>query len=104
MKIIVSYLGKKKEHTIKAVKGQDSLLEAAKQEVRSLQRLSPEQPRVVSVIMECYRKGFQKKGCIFNTYFVLLAAGMTEEAERLRTRFKSLHDIDVAKEPTRNPV
>ena len=101
MKVIVRYLGRKKEHTITAVKGQDFLFEAAKQELKGL---DPQQPRTVSVIMECYRKGFPKKSMIFNTYFVLLAAGMAEEAERLRERFKIQFDIDIAKEPVQNPV
>ena len=101
MKVIVSYLGRKKEQTVKSVKGRDFLFEAAKQELKGL---DPQQPRTVSVIMECYRKGFPKKATFFNTYFVLLASGMTEEAERLRARFKEQFDIDVAKEPTRNPV
>jgi hypothetical protein len=101
MKVIVRYIGKKVEQTVKTAKGKDFLFEAAKQELKGM---DPQQPRLVSVVMECYRKGFPKKAMFFNTYFVLLAAGMTEEAERLRARFKEQFDIDVAKEPTRNPA
>lgn len=96
MKVIVSYLDKREEHTIKSVKGQDFLFEAAKQE---LMGLGLNKPREVSVIMRCHRKGFPKKAMFFNTYFVLLAVEMTEEAERLRTRFKTQFGIDVAEEP-----
>lgn len=97
MKIIVSYLGKKEEYKVKAVKGRDSFLEAAKQSMRSL---DPKQPRNVSVILACHRKGMKKQH-FFNTYFVLLAAGMTQEAENIRTRFRTGFGIDLAQEPAK---
>lgn len=97
MKVIVSYLCKKVEQTVKPVKGQDSFLEAAKMTMRDL---DPKGPRGVSVVLACHRKGFRKQH-FFNTYFVLLAAGMTQEADTLRRRFQEGFGIDLAKEPAK---
>jgi hypothetical protein len=97
MKVIVQYLCKKVEQTVKSVKGKDSFLEAAKMTMRDL---DPAQPRGVSVILACHRKGLKKQH-FYNTYFVLLAAGMTTEAETLRTRFKAGFGIDLAQEPAK---
>ena len=97
MKVIVRYLGKSEEYSSEFTKQQDAYLEAAKQAMR---RLDPNKPRNVSVVMECCQKG-TKRSHFYNTYFVLLAAGMTTEAERIRTRFKKGFDIDLAKEPAR---
>lgn len=97
MKIVVQYLGKKVEQIVKSVKGRDSFLEAAKMTMRDL---DPQQPRNVSVILACHRKGMRKQH-LFNTYFVLLAAGMTVEAERVRDRFKEGFGIDLAQEPAK---
>lgn len=99
MKVIVRYLGKKEEFTVKATKGKDVFFEAAKQAMKSL---DPQQPRNVSVVLECHRKGVLKSH-FFNTYFVLLAVGMTEEAERIRTRFQTGFGIDLSKEPIKSP-
>ena len=100
MKVIVSYLGKSEEYDSKFTKQKDAYLDAAKQAMRSL---DPNSPRKVSVILECCRKG-TKRSHFYNTYFVLLSAGMTIEAERVRSRFKEGFGIDLAKEPARNPV
>ena len=97
MKVIVSYLGKSEEYGSEFTKQQDAYLDAAKQAMKSL---DPPKPRNVSVVMECCRKG-TKRSHFYNTYFVLLAAGMTQEAERIRSRFKTQFDIDLAKEPAR---
>ena len=99
MKIVVRYLGKKKEFSVKSIGGKDAFLEAAKQAMKTL---DPQQPRIVSVVLECHRKGMLKSH-FFNTYFVLIAAGMTAEAERVRTRFKSGFGIDLATEPAKAP-
>lgn len=99
MKIVVRYLGKKEEHILKAVKGKDVFLEAAK---LSMKNLDPTQPRNVSVVLECHRKGMRKSH-FYNTYFVLLAAGMTQEAENIRTRFRTGFGIDLANEPAKAP-
>jgi hypothetical protein len=97
MKVIVSYLGKSEEYTSKFTKQQEAYLDAAKQ---AMKNLDPTQPRNVSVILQCCRKG-TKRSHFYNTYFVLLAAGMAEEADRIRSRFKTQFDIDLAKEPAR---
>lgn len=97
MKVIVQYLCKKVEQTVKSVKGKDPFLEAAKM---TMQDLDPKQPRGVSVILACHRKGLRKQH-FYNTYFVLLAAGMTVEAERIRARFKEGFGIDLAQEPAK---
>ena len=97
MKVVVQYLRKKVEQKVKSNKGQDPFLEAAK---KTMQDLDPQAPRGVSVILACHRKGFRKQH-FYNTYFVLLAAGMMEEAEILRTRFKSGFGIDLAQEPAK---
>ena len=99
MKVVVRYLGKKEEFVVKSIKGTDAFLEAAKQAMKSL---DPQQPRNVSVVLECHRKGMRKSH-FYNTYFVLLAAGMTEEAERVRARFKTGFGIDLATEPAKAP-
>lgn len=97
MKVIVSYLGRSEEYSSKFTKQQEAYLDAAKQAMKSL---DPSKPRKVSVILQCCRKG-TKRSHFYNTYFVLLAAGMTEEAKRIRNRFKVQFDIDLAKEPAR---
>lgn len=94
MKVIVRYLKRKGEHSVKPIKGRDFLLEAAKRELRAM---DPKKPMTLSVIMECYRKGRRSKAKFFSTYFVLLAAGMTKEARRFRKNVKTLFDIDIAK-------
>ena len=99
MKIVVRYLGKKKEFSVKSFKGKDVFLEAAKQ---AMQSLDPLQPRIVSVVLECHRKGALKSH-FFNTYFVLLAAGMKQEAEHVRTNFKTGFGIDLSTEPAKAP-
>jgi len=97
MKVIVSYLGKSEEYDSEFTKQQDAYLDAAKQ---AMLKLDPMKPRKVSVIMECCCKG-ERRSRLYNTYFVLLAAGMTTEAERIRERFKRMSGIDLAKEPAR---
>jgi hypothetical protein len=98
MKVIVRYLGKAEEFNSDCTIQKDAYLDAAKQAMKSL---DPSKPRNVSVVLECCRKG-TKRSHFYNTYFVLLAAGMTTEAERIRDNFKRGFDIDLAKEPARN--
>lgn len=97
MKVIVRYLGKSEEYSSEFAKQQEAYLDAAKQAMKSL---DPTKPRNVSVVMECCRKG-TKRSHFYNTYFVLLSAGMTDEATRIRARFLNDHGIDLAKEPAR---
>lgn len=55
----------------------------------------------VSIIMECYDKKDEKdpnKHFIYNTYFVLVNAGLHEKAEMLRLNFLKMNKIDLRKE------
>jgi hypothetical protein len=55
----------------------------------------------VAIIMECYEKKDEKKPdkhFIYNTYFVLINAGLYEKAELLRLNFLKLHGIDIQKQ------
>ena len=87
--------GKTEEYIIKVSKGHDTFFDAAKQ---AMQKLDSTQPRNVSVILECHQKG-RRKSHFYNTYFVLLSAGMSAEADALRCRFQQEFGIDLAKEP-----
>jgi hypothetical protein len=55
----------------------------------------------VSVVMECYDKNDEKdpyKHIVYNTYFVLINAGLHEKAEMLRLNFLKVNKIDLQKQ------
>jgi len=55
----------------------------------------------VTVVLECWeKKDFKKldKHFCYNTYYVLINAGMYEKAEMLRLNFIRMHGIDLQKE------
>lgn len=55
----------------------------------------------VTVVLECWeKKDFKKldKHFCYNTYYILINAGMYEKAEMLRLNFIRMHGIDLQKE------
>lgn len=58
----------------------------------------------ISIIMECYEKKDENKPdkhYCYNTYFVLINAGMPEKAEMLRLNFLKENKIDLQKQSLR---
>jgi hypothetical protein len=55
----------------------------------------------ITVVLECWeKKDFKKldKHFCYNTYYILINAGMYEKAEMLRLNFIRMHGIDLQKE------
>ena len=111
MKVIVKYLNVKDEYLIEDKEGSDALLEAATLSLKDRESTAKElseksgvrYPFTLPCVMECYVKSWRdtKKHVIFNTYYVLQAAGMKKHAETLRTKFREQFNVDLSKEPYR---
>ena len=79
----------------------DVYMEAA---TRSIEKKKDESQFKVAVVMECWEKKDVKipdKHFVYNTYFVLVNAGLHTKAEMLRINFMKLHQIDLQKENIR---
>lgn len=79
----------------------DVYVEAA---TRAIEKRTPLEGFKVTVVLECWEKKDQKrpdKHYCYNTYRILINAGMHEKAEMLRMNFKNMHGIDLQKESMR---
>lgn len=76
----------------------DVYVEAA---TRALEKRKDGEKFLVTVVMECFLKSDAKKAYkhyIYNTYFVLVNAGLYFKAEMMRLNFIKSHNIDLRKE------
>lgn len=76
----------------------DVLMEGA---TRAVEKRKALEGFKVAVVIECWEKQYAKnadKHFVYNTYFVLINAGIYEKAEILRLNFLKLHGIDLQKE------
>jgi len=76
----------------------DIYMEAA---TRALEKRKDGEKFLVTVIMECYQKRDEKKPdkhFVYNTYFVLINAGLHQKAEIMRFNFMKTHGVDLRKE------
>jgi hypothetical protein len=76
----------------------DILLEAA---TRAVEKRNHNKNFRVAVVFECYEKKnikiYDLHFC-YNTYFIMVNAGLYEKAEMLRLNFKKKHGVDLQKE------
>ena len=99
--IVVKCLNWQEELPIDSEVFDDVYMEAA---TRSIEKKKDEPQFKVAVVMECWEKKDVKvpdKHFVYNTYFVLVNAGLHEKAEMLRINFMKLHSIDLQKENLR---
>jgi hypothetical protein len=76
----------------------DPLLEAATQ---SVEKRKNEPDFKVAVVIECFEKKNAKdpmKHICYNSYFIMVNAGLYEKAELLRLNFKKAYKTDLQKE------
>lgn len=91
----------KDEYEIDSNVFDDVYMEAA---TRAVEKRKSEEGFKVAVIVECFEKKDAKnsdKHYCYNTYFVLVNAGLHDKAEMLRLNFLKLHGIDLQKESIR---
>ena len=99
--IVVKCLDWMEEVPIDSEVFDDVYMEAA---TRSIEKKTDDPDFKVAVIMECWEKKNVKKDdkhFVYNTYFVLVNAGLHSKAEMLRINFMKLHSIDLQKENIR---
>lgn len=101
-KIVVVILKNKYSFEIDADIFDDVYMEAA---TRALEKHRRKQGSFqIAVVMECYEEKDAKKAdkhYVYNSYFVLVNAGMHDKAEHLRESFKEEFGIDLRKESIR---
>jgi hypothetical protein len=101
-KVIVKCLGKTDEFKIDPKVFDDIYYEAA---IRFLKKGKDQASFRVSAVIECFDKNFLKidrKHFYYNTYHVLIGAGMCGKAEMLRSKFLKEFGIDLQKEKLRD--
>jgi len=97
-KVVVRCLDWKEEFSIDPEIFDDIYMEAA---TRALEKRKDGEKFLVTVIMERYLKKEEKasdKHYVYNTYFVLINAGLHTKAELMRLNFLKSHGIDLRKE------
>lgn len=97
-KVIVKCLDWTEEFDIDPDIFDDVYVEAA---TRALEKRKDGEKFLVTVVMECFLKSDAKKAnkhYIYNTYFVLVNAGLYFKAEMMRLNFIKSHNIDLRKE------
>ena len=97
-KVIVKCLDWTEEFSIDPEIFDDVYMEAA---TRALEKRKDGEKFLVTVVMECYIKSDAKKPSkhfVYNTYFVLVNAGLHFKAEMMRLNFLKSHGIDLRKE------
>ena len=100
-KVIVKCLDWTEEFSIDPEIFDDIYMEAA---TRALEKRKDGEKFLVTVVMECYVKSDAKKSnkhFVYNTYFVLVNAGLHFKAEMMRLNFLKSHGIDLRKESLR---
>jgi hypothetical protein len=75
---------------------EDPFLEAA---TRAVEKIGFTKGTILRPITECWDKNNPKRTGLYNTYWILVNAAHYKEAERLRDKFKSQSDCDLAMEP-----
>lgn len=99
--VFVKCLDWQEEFLIDGETFEDVYIEAA---TRAIEKKKDEPSFKVAVIMECWEKKDVKKPnkhFCYNTYFILVNAGLHIKAEMLRTNFLKLYNIDLRKESLR---
>ena len=79
----------------------DIYMEAA---TRAVEKRKNEESFKVAIIIECFEKKdvkIAKQHFCYNTYFILVNAGLHTKAEMLRLNFKKLYNVDIQKESIR---
>lgn len=97
-KVTVRCLDWKEEFSIDPEIFSDIYMEAA---TRALEKRKDGKKFLVTVVMECYLKKDEKnadKHFVYNTYFVLINAGLYFKAEMMRLNFLKSHGVDLRKE------
>jgi hypothetical protein len=97
-RVIVRCLDWVEEFDIDPVIFDDVYMEAATQ---ALEKRKDGEKFLVTVVMETYLKADEKKSqkhYVYNTYFVLINAGLHFKAEMMRLNFLKSHGIDLRKE------
>ena len=97
-KVVVKCLDWTEEFSIDPEIFDDVYVEAA---TRALEKRKDGEKFLVTVVMECYLKSDAKKTnkhFVYNTYFVLINAGLHFKAEMMRLNFIKSHGIDLRKE------
>lgn len=97
-KVVVKCLDWTEEFEIDPTIFDDIYMEAA---TRALEKRKDGEKFLVTVVMECYIKSDAKKSnkhYVYNTYFVLVNAGLHFKAEMMRLNFLKSHGIDLRKE------
>lgn len=97
-KVVVRCLDWEEEFSIDPGIFDDIYVEAA---TRALEKRKDGEKFLVTVVMECYLKKDEKdvdNHFIYNTYFVLINAGLYYKAEMMRLNFMKSHGIDLRKE------
>lgn len=97
-KVVVKCLDWTEEFEIDPTIFDDIYVEAA---TRALEKRKDGEKFLVTVVMECYIKSDVNKSnkhFVYNTYFVLINAGLHFKAEMMRLNFLKSHGIDLRKE------
>jgi hypothetical protein len=97
-KVVVKCLDWEDVIDIDSVIFDDVYMEAA---TRALEKRKDGEKFLVTVVMECYLKrdiNKPDKHFVYNTYFVLVNAGLHQKAEVMRFNFLKSHGIDLRKE------
>lgn len=97
-KVVIKCLDWKEEFSIDPDVFDDVYMEAA---TRALEKRKDGEKFLVTVVMECFLKTDTKKSnkhFVYNTYFVLINAGLHYKAEMMRLNFLKSHGIDLRKE------
>jgi hypothetical protein len=98
-KIVVKSLDWSFELDVDSEMCEDILLEAA---TRIIEKNKRTKGFKLAVIMECFEKKNAKvadKHYVYNTYYVMINAGLYEKAEQLRSEFKKTFNVDLKTEP-----
>ena len=97
-KVVVKCLDWTEEFSVDPEIFDDIYMEAA---TRALEKRKDGEKFLVTVVMETYVKSDAKKPSkhfVYNTYFVLVNAGLHFKAEIMRLNFLKSHGIDLRKE------
>jgi len=97
-KVVVKCLDWTEEFAVDPEIFDDIYMEAA---TRALEKRKDGEKFLVTVVMETYLKADTKKSekhYVYNTYFVLINAGLHFKAEMMRLNFLKSHGIDLRKE------
>ena len=66
---------------------------------RAVEKIGFSKGKILRPTTECWEKDNPKRSTLYNTYWILVNAAHYKEAERLRDKFKTQSECDLAKEP-----